>query len=97
MKRGEDMSVVRENFRVVCFVDEFTTFANHDEKTRIIERRAKQIRDDIKRHIDGIASHQIEWDTVCEFCGATWETDPDTKEPVCCGRAQEQFSTQPNK
>ena len=32
---------------------------------------------------------------ICEFCGYTWEEDEDG-EPMCCGKAQEEFNKNKN-
>jgi len=80
--------VTRTNFRVVAEVYEFgKPDANWSE------RKANSIKEQIKRHIDDIGQVYIEYDTntTCSHCGYEWEVDPETKEPLCCSKAQQEF------
>lgn len=56
-------------------------------------RKANEIKDAIKRHIDDVESVDVYWDTVskCSHCGYDWEEDSLTKEPQCCQKAQDEF------
>lgn len=81
------MTAIRENFRVVVEVDEdFTLTSDPRQKERILERRAKSVIAEIRRHVDGIKSSYIISDRVCEHCGYGWE-DP----PGCCSKACDEW------
>lgn len=88
------MSKVRENFRVVADIDERHSYGM-SRKTREphYESYAKTLKEQVKRHCDA-NNVWIEWDTVCEHCGRSWEEDSNTKEPVCCDKAQTEFAEQ---
>ena len=86
------MSKVRENFRVVADIDECRSYGM-TRKTREghYESYAKTLKGQVERHCDA-NNVWIEWDTVCEHCGLSWEEDSNTKEPLCCGKAQLEFA-----
>ncbi len=79
----------RDNIRVTI---EPYVFGKWDENYAIT--KANEIRDAVKRHIDDVKSVDVEWDnvSVCSHCGYTWEEDPETNEPQCCRKAQEEFN-----
>ena len=86
------MSKIRENFRVIADLDERHSYGM-TRKTREASyaRDAESLKEQVKRHCD--ANHVwVEWDTVCEHCGRAWEVDSNTKEPVCCDKAQQEFA-----
>lgn len=83
----------QDNHRVVVY-PRLGTFST--EVTMAFDRNA--IVEQIKRHVDNVASVEIESDTVCRFCGSKAEVaekdEPDgTKkgQPLCCGKAIEFF------
>lgn len=64
----------------------------HDEAVRECEHIAEQIR----RHVDGLASHrskgvQVDWDAipVCEHCGSRWSEDSAEYNGGCCAKDEE--------
>lgn len=46
------------------------------------------IKESIERHVDDVASAEMEWDMkeICEFCKYEWELDDDGL-PMCCQKA----------
>jgi hypothetical protein len=76
----------RSNFRVVIRID--------DPIQGTKEYAANQVVAQVKRHVDYNGRIDIEWDTLCDFCGA----DPEPIEysykvneigmPQCCDKAQ---------
>ena len=86
------MAKVRENFRVICDLDERYRFGrSRKEMEGHWKREAEALKEQIKRHCDASVVY-VEWSSVCEHCGRTWEEDPATKEPVCCDKAQAEFA-----
>lgn len=61
-----------------------------------LKRDLKEAVEQIKRHVDNIRSADIEWDIeeICSHCGYGWEIDEETKEPVCCQKAIDEFNSQ---
>jgi hypothetical protein len=49
-------------------------------------RACEEIVSEIKRHVDGISSANIVWDTVhsCEHCGAKWSEESTIYNGGCC-------------
>lgn len=88
------MSKIRENFRVVADIDERHSYGM-SRKTRESSYAldAEALKEQVKRHCDA-SNVRVEWDTVCEHCGRQWEEDSNTKEPVCCDKAQTEFAQQ---
>ena len=84
----------RENFRVVASVNEREPYRKLTEREK--EHKAKILKEQIVRHCDADDVH-IEWDTVCSNCGRSWEEDSNTKEPVCCNKAQAEFAADKQK
>jgi len=84
---------VKSNYRVVVYPERMTGKWRDGEE----ERACKEIKEQIIRHVDGIAHRNpqvfVEFDSeqVCEFCGRPWETDPDDGYPLCCGAAVEEW------
>jgi hypothetical protein len=57
-------------------------------------RAAAEVAVNVKRHVDGIDGVDIEYDSVCVFCGETWEVQKDNSDPgwpkgkpLCCDEA----------
>lgn len=52
---------------------------------------AKDVADQIKRHVDGVSSITIEPDTdeVCEFCGYNWTEGDSPHNGGCCEKDAE--------
>ena len=65
------------------------SYGNDDEKIR----DCREIVEQIKRHVDSVASCGVVWDTVeiCSFCGFEWDVDKKTGEPFCCTAAVEEW------
>ena len=57
------------------------------------QRKADEMMAEIKRHVDNIGNIWVEVDTVisCSHCGYNWEVDEETKEPLCCQKAIDEF------
>ena len=56
------------------------------------EKTCQEIKRQVKRHIDNVASVAIVYDSewICEYCNRLWEEDENGL-PVCCDKAQEKF------
>ena len=84
--------VVKSNYRVVVYPEKVISAWRDDEE----ERTCKEIKEQILRHVDGIAHRNpqvfIEFDgeQVCEFCERPWETADDGY-PLCCDDAIEEW------
>ena len=88
------MAKVRENFRVIAGLDERRSYGmSRKGREANYQRDAEALKEQVKRHCDA-DSVWIEWDTVCEHCGRSWEVDPATSEPVCCDKAQQEFAAE---
>jgi len=105
---------IKENFRVEVFPKSLGDFGlvrisdyavEPDEENRNQEYKAvcEDIVCQIERHVDGVGSIYVEFDTrhVCSFCGFDWDvnTDPDDPdfgfgEPCCCTAAQDEWKEQ---
>ncbi len=50
------------------------------------ERHAEDIKDQIKRHVDGLGYVAVEFDIeeTCEFCGGIWDQPTDVHNGGCC-------------
>ena len=79
------------NWRVVVdvprhrWVDTKGTLENHE---RLMREAAKEIADNIKRHIDTDEQPRIEADEVCRFCEYLWASAIDEEgKPGCCDKA----------
>ena len=84
---------VRTNFRVVASVDT-NTWEKDPKKIELrMDRRARDLMDEIRRHCDSHEALDIEWDVECSHCGYKWEVD-DKGEPVCCDEAQNEWAVQ---
>lgn len=75
---------IREDFRVVTYVDDFAIWNNDREKReREMVRRGERLRDEIMRHCDGFTGKpEVQWTDKCGFCGSAWENPPQ-----CCDKA----------
>jgi len=95
--------VKAENFRVVVeprglgdfgYVRTSDSFAYPKQKDQEKEyrNRCDDIIEQIKRHVDNIRCVEMLFDSeyICEHCGCIWGED-ENGEPVCCGKAQEEF------
>ena len=82
--------VKRFNYRVVAVPVIYPTDSECEIKVR-----CESIKNEIKRHIDNIASVYISWDTqvYCEYCGYEWEQDENGC-PLCCDKAVEEWEKQ---
>jgi len=49
------------------------------------ERDAKNVMEEIKRHVDGVSTMDVEYVRVCRHCGRDPEFDDDG--PCCCQKA----------
>lgn len=88
---------INENFRIIVLPDFAYLPTSFDVK------QCNNMIAEIKRHVDGVKSAEIEYDPVerCSFCMSTWEVnqdpnDPDVYfgEPICCDKAQQEFRAQ---
>lgn len=92
-------SAKHENWRVEVYpkrLGDFGYFTISDSRAsndpgKEYKQRCEEIKDQIKRHVDGIGSCSIECDVnfVCEFCGWQWTEDSDTYNGGCCGKDEE--------
>lgn len=85
---------VFSNYRVIVEVDEpWTSEKDPDKLHEHWQGRLNSVVADIKRHVDGCAQVYPDWDLedVCIHCKSTPEPDPETGEPVCCGKAGEDY------
>ena len=76
---------VRSDFRLVVRPDLWA----HEKGNEALERKAcEQIRESIRRHVDGADTADIEFSTIflCEFCGD--DSGPDEFE--CCDKSIEE-------
>lgn len=65
-----------DNWRVVVYPSWYRwSSVNQRELCNIVKAA-------VERHIDDVASVEVEWDTVCADCGRPWE-----EPPGCCGVA----------
>lgn len=82
--------IKKENFRVVV---EPKTHV-YGIKLSYVEQDCNEMLEQIKRHVDNVARVYVDCDTeeVCSHCCYTWEVDPETKEPLCCNKAIEEFN-----
>lgn len=74
-----------------------TAFGRTEEQVeKDYKRRCEEIAEQITRHVDNVSSVDVDYDTdaYCSHCGYGWEVDPETKEPVCCNTAIEEFNEQ---
>ena len=84
--------VKAENYRVVV-EPRMYTHIRRDFTEKQYRDACNGIIEQIKRHVDNVLYVEIKFDSeyVCEFCGSTWEED-ENGEPMCCGKAQEEFN-----
>lgn len=91
--------IEKSNFRVV--VEPETHIFGFKLSDDTIQRNLKEIKEQIKRHVDNISYVNIEWDTEakCSYCGLSWEvseddSDPDFPKgtPVCCQGAIDEYN-----
>ena len=73
--------------KVVVYPDDF--LVRGDEKTLTL--RCAEIRDSIKRHVDGIDRIEVnhEYEHVCSYCGAPWTEDGTDFNGGCCDKDME--------
>jgi len=85
---------IHKNYRVECRVSDYYE-KRGDHKS--LWRELNALADEIKRHVDGAESVDIEFDevVVCEFCNSEWEIDEDGC-PCCCDKAQEEWENDRN-
>ena len=79
----------KDNFRVEIEPGPYHFRVNEKQ----ILRDCESIISDVKRHVDDVQSCEIRWDTeyICSFCGYEWDEDAETKEPLCCTSAIEEW------
>ena len=67
---------------------------SQEEKEKEYAKMCRDILDECKRHIDNVGSIYIDYDAeeICSFCGYGWDIDPETKEPLCCNKAIDEFN-----
>ena len=70
----------RVNYRVVIW-PAYQRYIGGDSK-----RISEELVASIKRHVDDVDRVEIEFDTVCEFCGSPWE-----QPPLCCEAAIQEW------
>ena len=71
----------RTNYRVVVHPFRSSRYVTVDEA-----KACDWIRQSVERHVDDVDYTEIEFDTVCEFCGNPWE-----QPPICCEAAIQEW------
>lgn len=97
--------IEKSNFRVVVEpkglgdygsirVSDSMFYKTQQDREKEYSRRCNDIADEIKRHIDNVGYVNVEFDKEekCSFCGYGWEVDEETKEPLCCQKAIDEFN-----
>lgn len=81
---------VREDFHI-CVEPLWWGHEIEQRRIELCEEMAKSIR----RHVDDVHDCSVSFTTryVCSHCGYEWEDDPETGEPCCCAKAQEEWAT----
>ena len=56
----------------------------------------------IKRHVDDVdhVTEVVEYKDICSFCGYDWEEDQAPESlgmPLCCDKAQDEWSEEPDE
>ena len=89
--------VKKENYRVVVYPA--TGWSNRPLNEKEAESSCRSIMADIKRHVDDIGEISVDCDVsiVCSFCGYNWEIEPETGEPQCCTKAQNEWINEGKK
>jgi hypothetical protein len=67
-------------------------YKTQQEKENAYIRRCEEIKEQIKRHVDGVGHVEIDFDAEekCSHCGYGWEVD-ESGLPQCCEKAQNEF------
>jgi hypothetical protein len=76
---------IHYDYRVAVFVPSgFGSSRNHTE----MMRRAKEVAEQIDRHVDGEGKASIHFSTAaqCEYCGAIWTEDNNIYNDGCCDK-----------
>lgn len=90
------------NYRVVVDVDEpwILSEKTEEEKRKLFQRDADDVKAQIERYVDGINNISVVWDTdeTCSYCGYNWEVNEDENDkdyklgqPVCCDKAMDEW------
>lgn len=84
----------KSNYRVV--IEPVTHIYGIELRKETVDRDLKDIMEQVKRHVDNVHSVYIDYDKdeVCSHCGYSWEVDEETKEPLCCQKAIDEFNEQ---
>ncbi len=89
----------RNNWRVVLEpqlpgnVADYVIEPDEDKRNEKYRRLCDDIVSDVRRHVNDVSNVFTECDTeeVCQHCGYKWEEDESSGEPLCCGKAVEEF------
>jgi hypothetical protein len=94
--------IKKSNFRVVVEPRRLGDYGNikisdnalytEQRAEKEYQRRCDEIVEQIKRHVDDVASAEVDYDAeaVCSHCGRAWEQD-ETGKPQCCTKAEKEF------
>ncbi len=74
----------------------FRSSNNPDERARAAAAACERVRQEIRRHCDGVEWCGVMFDTVeiCSLCGEPWSEDEDG--PACCDAALAEWKERNN-
>ena len=83
---------IRSGYRVEVLPIPTMNIVQNTLRHRYYISECKELQRQIERHVDGVYTTYITWDTtvVCEHCGLLWEEGEDG-EPLCCQRAADEW------